>query len=393
MTTGTETRPGIEVRAAPGRRLVGVVMKYGDVSPDFREKFARFAFADRRGGFGDVLLNVQHSRARLIARTGGGGLELRDAPDALRMLATLDRTRDADDALRMVGRGLLRGLSVEFRALLDRHTADGLRVVQRARLSGIGVVDVPSYPAADVAVRCLELRRGGRAIAGVFRYGQRRTVSDRGTGKSKPRKREYRRLMTDSKAAVLAAYQARIFSVAFDADASPADVQRVADEMAEGARGDARERARRAYSEVEDPAGVPEIQLTAGRSYDRPVASMLAGSLRVAEAPGVGLRFVARLPDRGTVPYADELIAQHDQGLAILGVDPLGVVPPPEVSPGAVELVPEIDGAVELVEVVNDFNLRALALVARPIKGLNDPELQVLTGRGSAPRRRSRPWL
>ena len=46
-----------------------------------------------------------------------------------------------------------------------------------------------------------------------------------------------------------------------------------------------------------------------------------------------------------------------------------------------------------MVEVVNDFNLRALALVARPLKGLTDPELQVLTGGASAPRRRSRPWL
>ena len=164
-------------------------MRYLDVSPDFREKFARFAFADRRGGFGDVLLNVQHNRGRLIARTGGGGLELRDAPDALRMLATLDRTRDADDALRMVGRGLLRGLSVEFRALLDRHTADGLRVVQRAKLFGIGVVDAGAYPAADVAVRCLELRRGGRALdRDVFKYGQRRTVSDRGTGEAQTAK-------------------------------------------------------------------------------------------------------------------------------------------------------------------------------------------------------------
>ena len=107
----------------------------------------------------------------------------------------------------------------------------------------------------------------------------------------------------------------------------------------------------------------------------------------------MGVRFVARLPDRGTVPYADELIAQHDQGLAILGVDPLGVVPPPEVSPGAVELVPESEGSDVMVEVVNDFNLRALALVARPLKGLTDPELQVLTGGASAPRRRSRPWL
>ena len=368
-------------------------MRYGDISPDFREKFARFAFADRRGGFGDVLLNVQHNRGRLIARTGGGGLELRDAPDALRMLATLDRTRDADDALRMVGSGLLRGLSVEFRALLDRHTADGLRVVQRALLSGIGVVDVPSYPAADVAVRFLEMRRGGRALTGIFKYGQRRTVSDRGTGKSKPRKREYRRLMTDSKAAVLAAYQAELFRVAFDVGSSAADVQQVADELAEGARGDARERARRAYREVADPAGVPELSLLAGRSYERPLASVLGRSLRVAEAPGVGVRFVARLPDRGTVLYADELVSQHDQGLAILGVDPLGVIPPPEVSPGAVELVPESEGSDVMVEVVNDYNLRALALVSRPLKGLTDPELQVLTGGASAPVRRRRFWL
>ena len=370
-------------------------MRYGDVAevPGIgRERFAAFAFSDYLRSGADTALNVMHESDLVVATRRGGELVLSDSPTGLAMVATLPAGDVYDDVLGLVGDGSTAGLSVEFHATDEARSAD-TRTIRRAALPALGIVDDPAYPASGVEVRALELRRGGRALTGSFLYKQRRTISDRGRGPADPRKREYRRLMTDAKAAVLSAYQARIFSVAFDADASPADVQRVADELAEGARGDARERARRAYREVADPAGVPEIQLTAGRSYDRPIASLLGGTLRLAESPAYGIRFVSRLPAPGSVPYVDELIAQHDQGLAILGVDPIGVIPPPEVSPGALALVPEVEGGDVMIEQIHDFSLRALALVPRPLKGLTDPELQVLTARSRAKRRRVRPWL
>ena len=148
--TQTERRV-VELRADPdGRRLSGVVMPYGEVSPSFRERFEPGAFpgADRA----DVVLNVQHERGRALARTGGGGLVLTDGPDALRMAASLPQTREADDVLSLVRAGVLRGLSVEFRAI-DEADEGGVRVIRRAELSGLAVVDRAAYEGAAVAAR------------------------------------------------------------------------------------------------------------------------------------------------------------------------------------------------------------------------------------------------
>ena len=117
------------------------------------------------GAFGavgalDVILNVQHDRARPIARTGGGGLVLVDGPRALEIRAELPRTRDAEDALELVRLRVLRGLSVEFAATRERQEGR-LRVVEGADLSGLGVVDRPAYTGATVSAR-------GAALAGVL---------------------------------------------------------------------------------------------------------------------------------------------------------------------------------------------------------------------------------
>ena len=139
----------VEVRA-DSRELRGVVMPYGSEArlPWGRERFEPGAF----GTIGDVLLNVQHQRSRPLARTGGGGLELADSTDALRMVATLPATRDGDDALLLVRGSVLRGLSVEMEVTRERMEGS-LRVVERAVLHGIGVVDRPAYSDAEVAAR------------------------------------------------------------------------------------------------------------------------------------------------------------------------------------------------------------------------------------------------
>ena len=143
-----------ELRADVERRqLSGVVMRYGDVArigPRREETFIPGAFGDVAAL--DVILNIQHTRARLIARTGGGGLELTDSPQALEVAATLPNTRESDDALEMVKRGLLRGFSIEFGALEQRN--EGIRrIVQRAVLGNIGLVDRPAYGDSLVALR------------------------------------------------------------------------------------------------------------------------------------------------------------------------------------------------------------------------------------------------
>ena len=119
-------------------------------------------------------MNIQHNRQRMIARTGGGGLVLTDSPERLAIRADLPNIRDADDALLMVRNGMLRGLSVEFDPTSERQDGD-LRVIDKALLSGIGVVDIPAYKQAAA-----EVRQEGEGLAGSFYYNQDAVIADSG---------------------------------------------------------------------------------------------------------------------------------------------------------------------------------------------------------------------
>ena len=143
---------GLELRAA-GRRLSGVVMPYNQISPSHRERFLPGSIS-----FAEVVhLDLHHDPERAIAFAPGGGLELRQDRDALRMTANLLPLPASDRALHDVRGGS--GLSVEFTAL-DEYREGDIRVVSSARLSGIGIVRNPSYIGAKVEAR----RRSGRTI-------------------------------------------------------------------------------------------------------------------------------------------------------------------------------------------------------------------------------------
>ena len=142
---------GFEVRRE-GRRLTGTAVKYGDIARIgmVRERFLPGAFGDLSNA--DVMLNQQHERAFALARTGGGGLTLRDGDDSLEIEAELPETRRADEVIALVKHGVLRGLSIEFRAL-EEQRIDGVRVIVRASLRAVAVVDSGAYPASAVAAR------------------------------------------------------------------------------------------------------------------------------------------------------------------------------------------------------------------------------------------------
>ena len=170
MTIELRSRP-VELRAE-GRQLSGVVMPYGEIAVATfgPERFEPGAFGEGRAS--DVKLNLQHQRSVLLTRTGAG-LELIDGPDALRMVATLPDVTAARDAVGLVKAGVLRGLSVEFSALRER-LQDGVRVIERALLSAIGVVDDGAFPGATVEAR----RRGGGRIGLITTFIPKgRTVS------------------------------------------------------------------------------------------------------------------------------------------------------------------------------------------------------------------------
>ena len=145
-----EVRAGCEFRVA-GRTLSGRVMTYGDISPEYRERFLPGAF----GPAPSAPLNIQHDRNMIVL--GAGDYVLSDTPRALEIRAELP-ARSA--ALSLVRHGALNGFSVEFYARAERRES-GIRVIEAAKLAGIGLVDQPSYPESTA-----EVRRGGRGSRG-----------------------------------------------------------------------------------------------------------------------------------------------------------------------------------------------------------------------------------
>ena len=161
-------RRACELRFTSGRTLEGTALRYGDVAEiggGLRERFEPGAFAP----VGDVVLNSSHDRTTPLARTDGGGLEITDGADALRIKATLPDTTAANDTLTLVKTRVLRGLSIEFKALRERFE-DGVRVVERALLSGIAVVDVAAYANSTVEARRRKKERR-TWVRGGIRYG------------------------------------------------------------------------------------------------------------------------------------------------------------------------------------------------------------------------------
>ena len=132
-------------------------MRYGDVSPSHRERFAPGSIR-----FAEVVhLDIDHDPEIAVAFAPGGGLQLRQDRGALRMIADLLPVPASDRALAEVRAGKS-GLSVEFKALSERQDGD-VRVIEAARLGGIGIVQSPSYVEATVEARRGKKRRKLRA--------------------------------------------------------------------------------------------------------------------------------------------------------------------------------------------------------------------------------------
>ena len=108
-----------------GRKLSGVVMRYGDVSTSHRERFKPGALrlADT------VVLDLDHDPERAVAWRPGGGLSLETGRDALTMRAVLPPIPAADRALAEIRAGKATGLSVEFKAVRERRDGE-IRVIE-----------------------------------------------------------------------------------------------------------------------------------------------------------------------------------------------------------------------------------------------------------------------
>ena len=158
----SELAAPLELRVS-GRTLTGAAMTYGQRAKDRPEMFEPGSLQP----IYPVTLNLQHDPAREIASTADGSLRLADSAEALYISADL---REGSAELELVRRGALRGLSVEFAPLRERREA-GLRVVSRAALPAIGLVDSGSYRTA------VELRHAATTLDVESRARMGRTVA------------------------------------------------------------------------------------------------------------------------------------------------------------------------------------------------------------------------
>ena len=144
-----------------GRTLSGQGIVYGDVARvgNRSERFLPGAFGDVSKL--DVILNAAHDRARPLARSDGGGLVLTDSAAALEVVATLAETRESEDTLALVEARVLRGFSIEFVPIEERMEA-ATRVLVKARLTGLAVVDRPAYQQSVVSARADEVEAPAR---------------------------------------------------------------------------------------------------------------------------------------------------------------------------------------------------------------------------------------
>ena len=146
---------------AEGRVLSGIAVPYNstaEVVSNGRRVRERFAPGSAYST-GQAVLNVQHERARPLAREPDT-LTIESRADGLFIRATLPETREADDTLTLVRSKILRGLSVEFNSLKETRVS-GVRVIQSALITGIGIVDSGAYP---------------RNFCRSARHGQRRRI-------------------------------------------------------------------------------------------------------------------------------------------------------------------------------------------------------------------------
>lgn len=143
----SEHRAGGELRVA-GRTLTGAAMVYGDVSPEHNERFLPGSFAPLPA----VPLLLQHDSKMVIVEPGN--FDLVDNEQALEVRAQLPPEAAA---LALVRRNALTGFSVAFRARQETRDGD-IRVVEKAALLEVSLVDRPSYDGSMAEVR----RRGDR---------------------------------------------------------------------------------------------------------------------------------------------------------------------------------------------------------------------------------------
>ena len=100
--------------------------------------------------------------------------------------------------------------------------------------------------------------------------------------------------------------------------------------------------------------------------YAMPLASRLAGTLRLVDTPRALIAKVSRLPDTS---YVRDLRAAYEARSIMPGVDVFYQVPDESVVSNAVEMIPEPGNEEVLIEQVNHAVLTAVRIVHRAPRG------------------------
>ena len=158
----------VEFRQEDDGIITGTVMRYGDIA--FIGKTYHERFMPGSLTYDDVVLNLLHDRRQPVARTGAG-LELQETSKSLETRITIPNTEYGRRARELINAKIVRGLSAEF-IPIDESFEGGMRVIKRAELHGIGLVDRPAYPASTIdrgLTIPLEYRQ--RGLSAFIQYG------------------------------------------------------------------------------------------------------------------------------------------------------------------------------------------------------------------------------
>ena len=158
VTEGMERR-SFNIHASSSemdRGIEGTVVRYGNkasIGGVFTEEFSVGSLR-----YDDVTLNAFHDPTYLLARTGGGGLDLVPRGHVLDFRAKLPSTTAGMDVHKLVRGKVLRGASVEM--VVRDDTWDGHhRTIRSADLYGISLVARPAYSESEIAVMRGQLER------------------------------------------------------------------------------------------------------------------------------------------------------------------------------------------------------------------------------------------
>lgn len=191
----------------------------------------------------------------------------------------------------------------------------------------------------------LEVRARGRKLFGSFPYGREAVVRDRG----RVRKERFR--------AGAFGWQIRAF----------AELQK---EMGQVIK-ESFEKAR--LEVLREELARRNVDLLRGHNFDRPIASLVAGSLKLDDS-ATALRFEAELPE-DPPSWVTDTTKAVEAGL-IRGVSPGFRVPPASAVSNAEELIDEPGNPGVQIRQINQAVLYELSLVTRPAYSASEVDLR-----------------